>query len=364
MNLKEWARGRMIDLEPISFETARSLDCQTQNFLASAFWASFKSEYGWDALFFKTPVRQPFLSVLVRRVKGFFLAYIPMQLCAAPDTRAVTFRAAADSLKAFLPPRTLFIRFDPPLDFASTESCAAWKNSLLEQEQGRGVRFAVDNTQPPDTVILDLTLSEEELLSRMKSKWRYNIGLAKKKGVLVRRAAADTLARDIEIFYALYLETAARDKIAIHSRAYYESLLQKASARPLASLYIAEHEGAAIAAIITLFFNSQAVYLYGASSNAKRSLMAPYLLQWQAITDAKKSHCAAYDFYGIPPDDNPSHPMHGLYRFKTGFGGAVVHRPGSIDAPLSPLYALYRAAESLRVFYYKKFKKRAARGRQ
>jgi lipid II:glycine glycyltransferase (peptidoglycan interpeptide bridge formation enzyme) len=81
-------------------------------------------------------------------------------------------------------------------------------------------------------------------------------------------------------------------------------------------------------------------------------------LQWQAITDAKKSHCVEYDFYGIPPNSDENHPMHGLYRFKTGFGGAIVHRPGSIDAPLSRLYALYRAAENLRAFYHKKLKKR------
>jgi hypothetical protein len=151
--------------------------------------------------------------------KGFFLAYIPMQLCPAPDScAAFHFRSAADSLKAFLPPRTLFVRFDPPLDFDATASCAAWKNSLIQQR--RGICFAADNTQPPDTVILDLLLSENELLSRMKSKWRYNIGLAKKKGVAARRSTPGTLARDLEIFYALYLETAKRDKIAIHSRAF------------------------------------------------------------------------------------------------------------------------------------------------
>jgi lipid II:glycine glycyltransferase (peptidoglycan interpeptide bridge formation enzyme) len=77
--------------------------------------------------------------------------------------------------------------------------------------------------------------------------------------------------------------------------------------------------------------------------------MAPYALQWQAMRDAKASGCLFYDLYGIPPDENPDHPMAGLYLFKTGFGGTVVHRPGCWDYACRPVVtALYRAAEAAR----------------
>jgi lipid II:glycine glycyltransferase (peptidoglycan interpeptide bridge formation enzyme) len=41
--------------------------------------------------------------------------------------------------------------------------------------------------------------------------------------------------------------------------------------------------------------------------------------------------------------------MAGLYRFKTGFGGRIIHRPGSWDYPYKALgYRLFAAAEGLR----------------
>ena len=82
--------------------------------------------------------------------------------------------------------------------------------------------------------------------------------------------------------------------------------------------------------------------------------MPAYLLQWTAIQDAKEYGCLTYDFYGMPPTDDENHPMHGLYLFKTGFGGKNTHRPGSFDAILNKNdYRLYAAVENLRAFYYK-----------
>ena len=114
-------------------------------------------------------------------------------------------------------------------------------------------------------------------------------------------------------------------------------------------LYTAEHENDVLAAIIVLYRGKHATYLYGASSNNKRNLMAPYALQWRVMQDAKIYGCTQYDLFGIPPDENPDHPMAGLYRFKTGFGGKIIHRPGSWDYPYKPLlYFLFSTAERLR----------------
>ena len=232
--------------------------------------------------------------------------------------------------------------------------------SLEEREAYRKTipcRFAPDNIQPPDTVLVDLTATEDEILGRMKSKWRYNIRLAEKKGVEVRRGAV----KDIEIFYDLYKTTSRRDGIAIHNKEYYLDLLERgqsvASKDTRVDLYIASYQGEPLAAIITLFAGVEAVYLYGASSNSHRNLMPAYLLQWVAIKDAKAAGCKVYDMYGIPPTDDEGHPMHGLYRFKTGFGGKIVHRPGSLDIPLSPLYGFYVLGERGRNFWYKRVKK-------
>jgi lipid II:glycine glycyltransferase (peptidoglycan interpeptide bridge formation enzyme) len=77
----------------------------------------------------------------------------------------------------------------------------------------------------------------------------------------------------------------------------------------------------------------QGWYLYGASSNVKRNLMPSYALQWAAMRDLRVEGCLSYDLFGIPPYAEAGHPMFGLYQFKTGFGGRIVHTPGGLGPP-------------------------------
>jgi lipid II:glycine glycyltransferase (peptidoglycan interpeptide bridge formation enzyme) len=240
-----------------------------------------------------------------------------------------------------LPRSVAFIRFDPPW---FGEEAPAIGPPLIK---------APADVQAPDTVLLDLSPPEGEILARMNPKWRYNIRLALRKGVAVRQAGEEGLP----VFYSLFQETARRDGIAIHSLDYYRTLFAHGRDYPAGAgrrgpelrLYLASHDGEALAAIITLFRGAEGIYLYGASSDRKRNLMASYALQWQAMTDARASGCRTYDLFGIPPSADPKHPMAGLYRFKTGFGGRIVHRPGSWDYPCRPLGAhLFRHMEKFR----------------
>ena len=125
------------------------------------------------------------------------------------------------------------------------------------------------------------------------------------------------------------------------------------------SLYLARHDGELLAGIIVARYRRSAYYLYGASSNAKRNLMPAYALQWRAISECKKEGAESYDFFGVPPAEDSDHPMHGLYRFKVGFGGTIVHRPGAYDLPLRRAwYSLFRRAERARAYYYRVIRKR------
>jgi lipid II:glycine glycyltransferase (peptidoglycan interpeptide bridge formation enzyme) len=92
--------------------------------------------------------------------------------------------------------------------------------------------------------------------------------------------------------------------------------------------------------------------------------MFTYALQWQAIRLARERGCTSYDFFGIPPSNDPGHPMHGLWRFKTGFGGRIVNRYGCWDLPYSVVgYQGYHWVEVLRNWYYRRFRKRRRRER-
>ncbi len=343
----------------------------SDSFLQTPFWAKFKSRHGWKSLRFNITVTdgnctvQMDISVLVRTFARFFsLAYIPLAPVFNPEVFDFTgyfdfLVKITEQLKVFLPKRTIYVRYDPPVCYKNDFTKEDFVNIMTQCHK---LKKPLSDIQPPDTVILNLMQTEDEIIAGMKSKWRYNIRLAKKKDVKIKQCSAEDtdFEKSIDTFYDLYRITSERDGIALHSKSYYIDLFKCAQQLPDApkiSLYTAEHEGTPLAAIITLFTEKQAVYLYGASSNEKRNLMPAYLLQWTALCDAKKHGCASYDFYGIPPTDDESHPMHGLYRFKTGFGGTIIHRIGSIDIPLSLLYIAYAFAEKLRLIWFKKIKK-------
>jgi lipid II:glycine glycyltransferase (peptidoglycan interpeptide bridge formation enzyme) len=342
------------------------------SFLQSGFWGDFKASFGWEQLRFAAVAeRGEFeLLVLVRTMRlGLRFAYIPLgpEIEIEEDSRAAFLAELSKGLEPFLPRSCLFIRFDPPWSVAqalgSGDSAVEDGAEIPRPTIGRPLSRAVSDIQTPDTIVVDLRRSEDDILSAMKPKWRYNIRLAEKKGVTIAERKSDGIPE----FYALYRATAARDRIAIHPEAYYRRLMDMAAEKrargdpgaPDARLWVAMHEGEALAAILTIFAGTEAVYLYGASSDEKRNLMPAYALQWAAMRAAREAGCASYDLFGIPPRDDPDHPMAGLYRFKSGFGGAVVRRAGSWDYPLRRApYALFRAVEAARRLWHKDISKR------
>jgi lipid II:glycine glycyltransferase (peptidoglycan interpeptide bridge formation enzyme) len=345
------------------------------SFLQSEPWGDFKSIYGWKPLRFEFEIdgRSAVLLVLVKRMPaGFCFAYVPHGPALSPreGEGGQLLALLSEALRPYLPRACLFIRFDPPWyevekDAVDQEDEAERRSSSPVETRrsliGAPLRRAAYDVQPPDTVLVDLRPSEESILGLMKPKWRYNIRLAVKKGVVVEEAGPEAIPE----FYELYRTTAQRDRIAIHPEDYYRRLFAADAREPRAfdlRLWVARHEGEALAAIITLFYGDEATYLYGASSDEGRNLMPAYALQWAAMRGAKAAGCSRYDLFGIPPNDDPEHPMAGLYRFKTGFGGEIVHRAGSWDYPLlRSAYACFRIAERARAWWFKDFKKRFGR---
>jgi lipid II:glycine glycyltransferase (peptidoglycan interpeptide bridge formation enzyme) len=322
-------------------------------FLQSPFWARQKESFGWkaEAVKWKKGEDQGTLLILIRKLPGgVSLAYVPggPDASSGNDNRELFLVELSRELRGILPRFCFVIRYDLP-EFSTFGAAApAYPESLKK---------APLDIQPPDTVVLDLTGGYESLLEAMHKKTRYNIRLAAKKGVTVEKGGAEKL----KDWYALYGITAQRDRIAIHPFVYYRRLfeiLETEKSKELV-LYLAYAEGELLAGIIVLFNGKEVIYLYGASSNEKRNLMPAYALQSAAIQDACTSGAQVYDMFGIPPSDDPEHPMAGLYRFKTGFGGEIRHRPGAWDYPYSKLfYLMYQIMEKARHFYYKVWKKR------
>jgi len=198
-----------------------------------------------------------------------------------------------------------------------------------------------DSVQPKFIMELDIRPSLDELLANMKNKTRYNIRYAQRKGV---RIVMSKSKLDLEIFYPLLQETAARDGFTIRSFAYFEHLWDCLIASRVAQLFLAFHDNQPLAGAIAFRLGKRAWYVYGASSNTNRNLQASYALQWEMIRWAKGMGCTIYDFRGVSGDMNPENPLYGLYRFKEGFGARLVEYVGEHDLALSPLYHIWYPA--------------------
>lgn len=188
---------------------------------------------------------------------------------------------------------------------------------------------------PENTLVLDIKRPEEKILADMKPKWRYNINLAKRKGVKVREGKG---AKDIEIFYMLTREMEKRGGYKGHEYKYYEAMFKTLVKEDVLKLYIAEYEGSPLAAILVSYFGQVATYLHGASGNEKRELMPTYLLQWTAVCEARNRHCRVYDFWGVSPASAKNHSWAGISRFKRGFGGEELSFGGAYDLAFDKKY--------------------------
>jgi lipid II:glycine glycyltransferase (peptidoglycan interpeptide bridge formation enzyme) len=240
--------------------------------------------------------------------------------------------------------RAFLLKIDPdvPLEVGepgSEETRARLVGEVfLNELQSSGWRYSNEQVQFKNSVFVDLLATEDEILARMKQKTRYNIRLAERKGVSVRKGTT----ADFEMLYQMYAETAVRDGFTIRGKDYYLTVWETYFEAGMLTPLIAEVEGEPVAGLMLFHFGRVAWYLYGMSLPVHREKMPTYLLQWEAMRAAKEKGCAAYDLWGAPEVFDEGDPLWGVYRFKRGLGGEVVRHIGAWDLPLRPwIYKLY-----------------------
>ncbi len=221
----------------------------------------------------------------------------------------------------------IFLRFEPDFKFQLQASSFQLQKTI--------------NLQPAKTLILDLNKSEKELLAQMHHKTRYNLRLAEKKGVVVSVGGKELL----DEFWQLLNQTNKRDQFRLHPKEHYQNLMELD--KNCVRLYLARLNGQAIAGAMVSYFGDTATYLHGGSANRQREVMAPYLVQWQAILDAKIAGFKYYDFFGID-----EHKWPGVTRFKLGFGGNILEYPGTFDLVFKTgYYRLYNVLRRIRRWF-------------
>lgn len=252
---------------------------------------------------------------------GWTYLYCPRGPVARPDASATVPRVLSAVARK---KGALFARFEPT-EFAS--------------RAGLDIRDTVA-LSPAHTVITDLSHTYADLSAAQHPKTRYNIGLAERKGVVI-----ELDAKAFDEAWDLFGATAARGQFRLHARRYYEKMLATLTTDGCrAFLAVARFEGKAVAANVMIDCWGTRTYLHGASANVHREVMAPYLLHWALVNEAKHRGMRFYDWWGVAPEDaDASHPWHGITRFKMGFGGERVGYAGTFDLIAKPkMYALYQ----------------------
>ena len=333
-------------------------------------WGQVKAHYGWQPLYLVWRKAMPEMLVVVEPEALSGLTPAELQAAALILKKPVLRRGFAaqvcilycpkgpllnwadpvlrsrvlDDLQRFARKQgAIFVKLDPDvvlgLGLPGTESDQPDAVGLaLERDLSTfGWQYSQDQIQFRNTVMLDVSLTDKDLLARMKQKTRYNVRLGPKKGLGMRIGTAS----DWPLLYRMYAETSVRDGFVIRDEAYYRVVWQSFSA--LSAPLIAETaDGEAVAGVFLFHFAGRAYYLYGMSREAHRDLMPNYLLQFEAMRWARQQGCDVYDLWGAPELFDESDSMWGVFRFKEGLGGQVRRTLGAWDyAPNRLWYQLY-----------------------
>lgn len=344
----------------------------------TAYWSEVKKQQGvqTSAFNFTTKLSDLFthteemsyfvgdLLILIQAIDAeHCIAYVPYgpEIEPSEENQGYFLEQLSESLRYFLPAKCILIRYDLSWEshWAKDDSCydlhGNWLGApdrhiqeirLNYNTEHWNLRKANTDILPSNTIFMDLKKDTDTLLGLMKPKTRYNIHLSTRKGVRIKSLGLES----IDIWYELYRQTANRNNFFLHDINYFKIVLS-ARANDTSSpaevyLLVAEVDEKPLAAMFLVLSASRGTYLYGASASEHRNYMASYALQWRAMQIAKEKGCTEYDFFGVAPSADPSHPMYGLYRFKAGFGGEMYRRLGCWDYPLdNEKYNYYTSME-------------------
>jgi lipid II:glycine glycyltransferase (peptidoglycan interpeptide bridge formation enzyme) len=310
-------------------------------------WGDLKSAYGWqvERVALKnqsgeiTAGAQILLKLLPAKLGT--MGYIPMgPLVTDESDYPQLFKTIRQTLTHKY--RTAFLKIEPGIDAGDNWSKYGFQSGL-------------QTVQPPRTILIDIRGTEDDILKRMNQGTRRKIrqSISDKNGVRYYEANRAEVAQ----FNALMQTTGSRNEFGVHEPAYYEKAYDLFVPQH-AALILAEHEGDTLAGVFVFAAGKTAWYLYGASSNEKRNLMASYGVQWKAIEWARARGCETYDLWGIPDEDEATletqfqernDGLWGVYGFKRGWGGEVVRSVGAWDQVYNPLvYQAYKIAVKVR----------------
>ncbi len=317
--------------------------CSQKSFLHSWNWGEFQEEMQkkiWRlGVFDGKELVAVFFVVKVLARRGSFLSIPHGPVCKSPDMLPKLMEVVLEDLKLRAAvEKVSFIRINP-ISQRTEENTAVFEKL--------GFRAAPIHMDPESSWKLDITPSSDELLRNMRKTTRYLIKQTlQNKGIVIRQS---TDLKDIEMFFELHKKVSKRQKFVPFPLKYLTKEFSVFHKDNEVSLFIATYKDELAAACFVVFWSGIGFYHHAVSEPKFAKLSIPYLLQWEAIQEAKRRGCAIYDFWGyVNPKENPSHPWAGPTLFKMGFGGEAHLYVKTQDFPLNWRYWATNAFERIR----------------
>lgn len=333
------------------------LKCDEKTFLDSWNWGEFQKREGERIWRFGIYDNEQLISVaLVIKVKARRGTFIFV-----PHGPVVELRIMLDQAKRETPWRVAYeLRILETLtnklkEIAKQEKAHFIRIAPIWQRNEENIKAFRDlgfipapiHIHPEVTWELDVKLSEDELLMGMRKTTRYLIRQAEKNPDIEIIKTQDI--ENLKKFNEIYSATAKRHKFAPFSLKYIQNQFSSFLPDDQILIFLGKYKNEVVSSAIIVFWQNMGFYHHGASLSKYNKIPISYLLQWEAIKEAKRRGCEKYNFWGIAPDDNKSHAWAGLSLFKKGFGGYGKDYVQTQDLPLSMIYTLItRPFEKLR----------------
>jgi len=213
-------------------------------------------------------------------------------------------------------------------------------SSILEDTAENRALFAAQGFRPAPvhlhselSWLLDLALSEDDLLKGMRKNTRYAIKKAEKDGVTIEKVES---MDGFDRFWDIYMETVKRQSFTPYPRHYLMNEFKTFLDAGEAAIFFASYQGTAIATAFIVYTRDSGFYHHGASIHPFPGISGAELLQWEAIREARRRGCREHNFWGVVPEEATKHPWYGLSRFKRGFGGRELALVHAQDLPVNP----------------------------
>jgi len=313
-------------------------DCEEKTFLDSWNWGEFQKKEGnkiWRlGVFEEDELIGVVLVFKIKAKRGTFL-FVPH----GPVGKVFEISSLVNKLKEIAKKeKAVFVRIAP-----------VWEKSKDNIKSFKDLDFkeAPIHMHPELTWELDISLSEEELLMNMRKTTRYLIRQAEKNKDIEIVKSADI--NDLEKFNKIYQETVKRHHFSPFSIDYLKNQFLSFLPDNQIMIILGKYKGEVVSSAVFVFWQGIGFYHHGASLSGTKAPVS-YLLQWEAIKEAKKRGCKLYNFWGIAPEElkDKKHPWWGLTLFKMGFGGYKKEYLKTQDLILSQKYYFNYVIEKIR----------------